>query len=82
MQTAIKFGEEMSDYSLSPDGTRLALITRKGDSPFSSDRKVNIVSYRTRFAQVREVSRTVADDPKKAGEKPISSINTSALTSS
>lgn len=61
-------GEDMSAYTLSPDGTRLALITRKGDAPFSSDRTVNIVSYRTRFAEVRKVSRTVADDPKKEQE--------------
>ncbi|MDG2470388.1 MAG: prolyl oligopeptidase family serine peptidase, partial [Pirellulaceae bacterium] len=36
---------------------------RKGENPFSSDRKVKIVNYRGRFAEVREVNRTVSDDP-------------------
>ena len=56
-------GESMSSFRLSPDGTRISLQTRKGKSPFSSDRKVKIVNYRGRFAEVREFNRVVSDDP-------------------
>lgn len=55
--------ESMSSFRLSPDGKRLALQTRKGKSPFSSDRKVKIINYRGRFAEVREFNRVVSDDP-------------------
>lgn len=60
---AFKNEESMSSYRLSPDGNRLAIQTRKGESPFSSDRKVKIVNYRGRFAEVREYNRVVSDDP-------------------
>ena len=60
--------ETMSSFRLSPDGTRLALQTRKGKSPFSSDRKVKIVNYRGRFAEVREYNRVVSDDPEVVQE--------------
>lgn len=56
-------GEEMSSYRISPDGNRLVIQVRKGKNPFSSDRKVKIVNYRGRFAEVREFNRTVSDDP-------------------
>lgn len=56
-------GESMSSYRISPDGTKLVIQTRKGNSPFSSDRKVKIVNYRGRFAEVREYNRVVSDDP-------------------
>ncbi len=55
--------EELRSYQLSPDGERLVLVCRKGENPFSSDRKVKIVNYRGRFAEVKEVNRTVSDDP-------------------
>lgn len=55
--------EELSSYQISPDGNRLAIQTRKGKSPFSSDRKVKIINYRGRFAEVREYNRVVSDDP-------------------
>ncbi|MEC9094552.1 MAG: prolyl oligopeptidase family serine peptidase [Planctomycetota bacterium] len=60
---ALSNDEEMNSYRLSPSGTKLAIQTRKGKSPFSSDRKVKIVNYRGRFAEVREYNRVVADDP-------------------
>lgn len=64
-QISPKFGQEesMSSFRLSPDGSRLAVQTRKGKNPFSSNRKVKIVNYRGRFAEVREFNRTVSDDP-------------------
>lgn len=55
-------GESMSQYEFSPDGKRLAVVTTKGGDRRSSGRKVNIVSYRNRFAEVREVNRHMADD--------------------
>ncbi len=58
-------GQTMRDYELSPDGQRLVLVSTKGDAPFSSERKIKIVNYRNRFAEVREFTRVVADDPKK-----------------
>jgi dipeptidyl aminopeptidase/acylaminoacyl peptidase len=57
-------GEEMTSYRLSEDGTRLALVTREGKSRSDAGRKVNIVKYRDRFADVTQVSRHVADDEK------------------
>ena len=60
---ALSSGQSMSSYRLSPDGNRLAIQTSKGDRPFSSDRKVKIVNYRGRFAEVREYNRVVSDDP-------------------
>ncbi len=57
-------GEEMVRYELSPDGTRVAFVTTKGDSPWSKGRSVNIVNYRQRFAQVKQVSRHMPDDPR------------------
>jgi len=55
-------GETVGSYELSPDGRALAFVTSKGEVP-GGGRKVNIVSYRDRFATVREVPRTVSDDP-------------------
>jgi len=55
--------EELRSYRISPNGNRLVLQVRKGKDPFSSDRKVKIVNYRGRFAEVREFNRTVSDDP-------------------
>lgn len=56
-------GETIRGYELSPDGGALAFVTGKGDAGRGGGvRKVNIVSYRDRFATVREVPRTVSDD--------------------
>ncbi len=56
-------GETIRGYELSPDGKALALVTAKGQGARDGARKVNLVSYRDRFTTVREVPRTVSDDP-------------------
>ncbi len=57
--------ESIVNYRLSPDGKRLVLTTSQGEGPMSSDRKVSLIRYRQRFAEVQEVSRTVSDDKRK-----------------
>ncbi len=56
-------GETMSGYELSPDGRRVVFLATRGQSFWTQGRQVNIVSYRQRFAQVRQVSRHMPDDP-------------------
>jgi dipeptidyl aminopeptidase/acylaminoacyl peptidase len=56
-------GEEISGYDISPDGKKLVLLARSGSSRGSGGRTVNIATYEDRFMRVREVSRTVSDDP-------------------
>lgn len=53
-------GEELSRYSLSHDGRRMVLVTRKGSR--SGSRTVDIIRYRDRFAKSDKISRTVSDD--------------------
>lgn len=53
-------GETLSQYSLSHDGKRMALISRTGSR--SGSRTVDIIRYRDRFAKSDKVSRTVSDD--------------------
>jgi len=55
-------GEELSSYALSPDGQRAVLVTRQSNGR-SSGRTVKIARYTDRFMDVREVPRTVSDDP-------------------
>jgi dipeptidyl-peptidase-4 len=55
-------GEELAGFEISPDGTALAFMTSKGDDWWNAGREVNIVSYRSRFAQVRRVRRHMPDD--------------------
>lgn len=55
-------GRSMSGYRISPDGTRLAFVATEGNSYWSAGRTVKIISYRGRFAQVRDVPRHVSDD--------------------
>lgn len=62
---ALGSSESIVNYRLSPDGKRLVLTTSQGDGPMSSDRKVTLIRYRQRFADVQEVSRTVSDDKRK-----------------
>ncbi len=59
-------GQSLSDSVISPDGKRLAIVARKGGSPRSSARKVDIIRYRDRFAKSDTVSRTVSDDEVQA----------------
>jgi dipeptidyl-peptidase-4 len=57
-------GEEMARYEISPDGSRIAFVTLKGEHFAAKGRAVNIVNYRQRFAQVRQVTRHMPDDPR------------------
>ncbi|MHC4989355.1 MAG: alpha/beta hydrolase family protein [Planctomycetota bacterium] len=56
-------GESMSGYRISPDGRRLVVLASKGNGTAGRGRRVNIVNYRDRFAQVTQVNRHVSDDP-------------------
>ncbi|MDY7108248.1 MAG: prolyl oligopeptidase family serine peptidase [Planctomycetota bacterium] len=56
-------GEDMRSYELSRDGQWLAFVTAKDKGRSSGGRRVNIVNYRQRFAQVRQVPRHMPDDP-------------------
>jgi dipeptidyl aminopeptidase/acylaminoacyl peptidase len=56
-------GEEMVDYAISPDGKRLVFLASRGGNFWGVGRTVNIVNYRDRFAQVRQVPRHMPDDP-------------------
>jgi dipeptidyl-peptidase-4 len=57
-------GQTMRSYALSQDGEKVVFVSsnaERGAAP--SARKVNIATYSDRFMQVREVARTVSDDP-------------------
>lgn len=56
-------GERMAAYRLSPDGSKLVFYSTKGRPWSAQGRKVNIMRYRDRFAEVREVTRHMPDDP-------------------
>ncbi len=55
-------GHSMRSYVLSPDGRHVVFVASNGERN-SGARKVNIATYSDRFMQVREVPRTVSDDP-------------------
>lgn len=57
-------GERFSGYNISPDGNAIAFLTSKGESYWNTGQKVNIVNYRSRFAQVRQVNRHMSDDKR------------------
>lgn len=57
-------GMKITGFELSPDGKKLVLRAYL-DKEDKDERKVKIVSYKNRFAEVREYSRRVADDPKQ-----------------
>lgn len=56
-------GMSMRSYAISPDGKKVVFLASSGSRFGGSSRKVNIATYRDRFMKVREVSRTVSDDP-------------------
>ncbi|HEB60928.1 MAG TPA: S9 family peptidase, partial [Phycisphaeraceae bacterium] len=56
-------GESMDGYRLSPDGNRMVFLTSTGWNWGNVGRKINIVNYRNRFAQVTQVPRHMSDDP-------------------
>ncbi|UCD76415.1 MAG: S9 family peptidase, partial [Phycisphaerales bacterium] len=64
-------GEEFSGYRMSPDGQAIAFLTTKGSSPWEGGRKVNIINYRNRFAEVRQVNRHMSDDPRPKVERTV-----------
>lgn len=68
---AFPAGEEMTSYKLSPDGQRVSFVTSKGKSFWGAGRTVNIVNYRSRFAQVSAVSRHMSDDPRPTVESAV-----------
>ncbi|CAN5449491.1 hypothetical protein BH11ARM2_BH11ARM2_35190 [soil metagenome] len=55
-------GVSFSGYDLSPDGRWLMVQGSKGGPP---ERQVDYISYRDRFAQVKRMTRSVADDDFK-----------------
>ncbi len=57
-------GQTMSGYRISPDGKRLVFLANRGSGYFAGARTVNIISYRNRFAEVRQVTRHVSDDQR------------------
>lgn len=57
-------GQSMSGYRISPDGKRLVFLANSGRGYFAGARTVNIISYRNRFAEVRQVTRHVSDDER------------------
>jgi dipeptidyl-peptidase 4 len=56
-------GRKMSSFAISPDGKKIAILAYEGERSWNGKRKVKIANYRDRFMKVREVSRTVSDDP-------------------
>jgi dipeptidyl-peptidase 4 len=68
---SLEDGESMAGYRISPDQNRLVFIASKGSGPFSGGVKVNIVNYRSRFAQIRAVTRKMSDDPMSVSESSI-----------
>jgi hypothetical protein len=58
--------ESLSEYQISPDGKRIAIVSRTGSR--SGARTVDIIRYRDRFAKSDKVSRTVSDDEVKPRE--------------
>jgi len=62
LDPAFPNGGELSHYSLSPDGARIAFLTRKEvkSGPAS---KVEIADYEGRLMKAKEVERHVSDDP-------------------
>jgi len=57
-------GESMIGYRLSPDGARIVFLTNKSGKAPKPQRKVKIAQYTERFVKIREVPRTVSDDPQ------------------
>lgn len=65
-------GERMTEYKISPDGQRMVFLSLKeGPEPGGRDKKVKIAEYRDRFMKVKEVPRTVSDDPSRKKEMTV-----------
>lgn len=62
----LESGRSLSNYSLSPDGTKMVLVARtSGGFSSGGGRTVDIIRYRDRFAKADSVPRTVSDDEIK-----------------
>jgi len=57
-------GQSMRGYELSPDGQKVVFLASSGSRDRGGARTVNIATYTDRFMKVREVPRTVSDDPQ------------------
>ncbi len=61
--------ERMTQYKISPDVQRMVfLAVKEGPEPGGREKKVKIAQYSERFMKVKEVPRTVSDDPIKIKE--------------
>lgn len=65
----LKSGLNIDNYSLSPDGNHLVITASTGSVFSTSERTVNIMRYRDRFAEVNKVSRAVSDDKLKPQDR-------------
>jgi len=63
LDPALKDGERMVGYRISPDMRRLVFLANRGETTGARARQVTIVNYRDRFAAARQVSRHMPDDP-------------------
>lgn len=64
--------ERMTQYKISLDGGRMVLLSLKeGPDPGGREKKVNIAQYRDRFMKVKEVPRSVSDDPIRTKETAV-----------
>lgn len=63
LDPALKDGERMVGYRISPDMRRLVFLATRGETTGARARQVTIVNYRDRFAAARQVSRHMPDDP-------------------
>ncbi len=61
----LESGQQLSRHEISPDGKRLLIVGRTSGRS-GSERRVDIIRYRDRFAKSDSVSRTVSDDTVKA----------------
>jgi dipeptidyl aminopeptidase/acylaminoacyl peptidase len=59
----------VENYSLSPDAKHLVLTASTGSVFRTSERTVNIIKYRNRFAEVDKVNRSVSDDELKPQDR-------------
>jgi dipeptidyl-peptidase-4 len=64
--------ERMTQYRISPDGLRMVFLSvKEGPDPGGREKKVNIAQYRDRFMKVKEVPRSVSDDPIRKRETTV-----------
>lgn len=63
LDPALKDGERMVGYRISPDMRRLVFLATRGETTGTRARQVTIVNYRDRFAVARQVARHMPDDP-------------------